>query len=86
MLARLDTAQWIIFGVSELVALGLIIRLWSHRSGRTFGRVAWSLIALVPVVGPVALLWLRSSVSEHSHECDDATGQYDPGSHDGSGY
>lgn len=79
----LDMTQWIIFGISEVVAFVLIGRLWVRGTGMVISRLVWSLVLLVPVLGPVAFLWLRPNVPDHSYECDDQTGQVDPGSHEG---
>lgn len=86
VVGKLDLAQWIIFGLSELIALVLIVRLWNRRGVGVVGRVVWSLVLLVPVVGPAAFLWVRPNVPEHSYDCDDATAQVDPGGHDGGGH
>jgi hypothetical protein len=53
---ELPTAFWVVLA-SELVAAWLIWRLWRSRE-HVFFKIALSLIALVPVLGPLVVMWV----------------------------
>jgi hypothetical protein len=53
---ELSIGFWIV-AISELVALWIIWRLW-RSADHPFFKVALSLVALLPVLGPVIALWI----------------------------
>lgn len=58
MLDRISTG-WVVILISELVALVLIWRLW--RSGdHLFFKISLSLLATLPVLGPLLTLWIAN--------------------------
>lgn len=48
----MDLAFWILCGVSWLIALVCLFRLW-RRKDRLIVRLVWSLLLLVPILGPL---------------------------------
>ncbi len=52
------TFKVIVVAVSELVALWLVWRLW-RSSDHLFFKISLSALAVIPVVGPLVLIWLR---------------------------
>ena len=55
----LITNSEIAIAISELVAVYLIWRLWKAND-HPFFKLALSLIALIPFLGPVAVLWIAN--------------------------
>lgn len=56
MVTELSAAVWAVLG-SELVALWIIWRLWRSQD-HTFFKIALSVLALIPVLGPILALWM----------------------------
>ena len=56
MIANLSAGFWIVLA-SELFALWLIWRLW-RSADHVFFKVALSVLAVIPVLGPVLVLWI----------------------------
>ena|ERR1700704_1865216 len=58
----ISTATWAVLA-SELIALWIIWRLWRSRD-HLFFKISLSLIALIPVLGPLLVLWIGNFPSE----------------------
>ena len=53
------TFKLIVVVLSELLAFYLIWRLWRSRD-HLFFKISLSALAVIPIVGPLLLIWLRS--------------------------
>jgi len=61
----MTTAQLLVVGGFELLAILIILRMWVRRHHRAVVRVVWSLVLLVPVIGILAYYFLRESPAKH---------------------
>lgn len=53
-----DLSGWFVLAlISEVIAVWLIWKIWKS-SDYPFFKIAFSILALVPIVGPVLVLWI----------------------------
>jgi hypothetical protein len=63
--------QIVIVAISEIAASFIICRLWSKRRPRSITfRIFWSLILLIPLLGPVLYFFITETPDEHPYDTD----------------
>lgn len=87
----MDLLDKILFGVFELVALVIVVRLWASRRTELIPRLLWSVVLLVPCFGLMAYIFLYENPESHSERPGDSGyGGSDSGGghggHDGGGH
>lgn len=75
----MTTAKMILLGGLELVSVLLVARLWMRRKHGIATRVLWSLIILLPALGPLLYVFLSTDVDAHDYDPPDSTGDWEPG-------
>ena len=71
----MTTPRLIFFGVLEIIALIVIVRIWLKRRPRSLaGRLIWSVILLVPLFGVLAYFFLTENPDEHPYDTDTMRG------------
>lgn len=53
----MNTTLWTVIGISELMSAFLLCKLWAKK-GRLLVKVLLSIIALIPIVGPILYLFV----------------------------
>jgi hypothetical protein len=67
-----NIALFIVIGISEILALIAMSRIWAKENYPAAKRIAWTFILLVPVLGPItfALLDIPNSQDEKNNPYD----------------
>lgn len=83
----MDTPTLIVGAILELVALVVIVRLWTRRPLRIVSSVCWSVVLLVPFFGLVIYFFLREKPEAHGESVPESYGggDGDGGGHGGGG-
>jgi uncharacterized membrane protein YgcG len=68
----MNLLQIILFGVLEIVALIVIVRLWLRRRVKLVPRLLWSVVLLVPFFGLVAYVFLHEETEGHPYTSGDS--------------
>jgi hypothetical protein len=68
----MKAAQITVLVILEAVGLLMIFRLWSRGSKGSLGRrIVWSVLLLVPLVGPLMFGFVSLDPSEHGEDVGD---------------
>jgi len=68
----MNLLQIILFGVLEIVALIVTVRLWKRRRVKLVLRLLWSVVLLVPFFGLVVYVFLHEEPEGHPYTTDDS--------------
>lgn len=62
----MSTAQIVILGGLEAVSLFMIVRVWRRKGNASVaGRCLWSLVLVIPLLGPLCYGFIATSPEEH---------------------
>ena len=75
-MSALDITMLAVF---ETVGLILIARLWRRPSGGWFRKIFWTVILLVPLVGPLLYCFITLNPSEHGDDVGGHSSGYGTG-------
>ena len=70
----MDKGQIILIAILEAVGVILIVRLWVRRRMPVLRRIVWSVILLLPLLGPLFFGFTQLNPSEHGDEPPDKAG------------
>jgi len=76
------TAEIVMVGLCEIVALAAIIHLWFRKHDMLLiTRLFWTIVLLVPLLGLLFYGFMRRDPPAHSDNVPDSSGGIDPGAH-----
>ena len=69
----MTASQIAVLAVAEAFGLFIIVRLWLKKASVSY-KIVWSLLVLLPLLGPLLYAFLSLDTSPHGEEVRESTG------------